>query len=188
MREALKEWAAIVDALHRGEQSLIVRKGGLRDPGGRIAPGPDRFWLYPTAYHAQAVDLVEPAASRAAALCEELQRPEVHLRAWAECVARHELPGTLDPARLDGLHLWTRDALRRKWDWGAAAGATLLVLRVHRTPSPIVLTRTAEHGGCRSWIEVGDTPCPDPMPVLSDSAFETLRETLRERLPDIPPV
>jgi hypothetical protein len=33
MRVAFKEWAVVVDALPRGEQTVILRKGGL---GGQL--------------------------------------------------------------------------------------------------------------------------------------------------------
>jgi len=42
---ALKEWDAVVAALEQGSQALLIRKGGLDDPGGRL-PVPDGwFWL-----------------------------------------------------------------------------------------------------------------------------------------------
>src|ERR1700760_1009224 len=48
---AFKEWAGVCDALARGRQSIILRKGGIREePGpGAFVPEHDAFWLYPTA-------------------------------------------------------------------------------------------------------------------------------------------
>ena len=48
MRTAFKEWAVIVDALGRGQQILILRKGGISEgPGGFQVEQPE-FLLFPT--------------------------------------------------------------------------------------------------------------------------------------------
>ena len=51
VRVALKEWGAVVAALAAGEQTVIFRKGGLRDGGKGFKLQADAFALFPTAYH-----------------------------------------------------------------------------------------------------------------------------------------
>jgi len=48
---AFKEWAVVVDALGRGEQVLILRKGGIREQRGEFHADHHEFWLFPTQYH-----------------------------------------------------------------------------------------------------------------------------------------
>ena len=48
---AFKEWAVVVDALGRGEQVLILRKGGIRESRGEFHVDHTSFWLFPTQYH-----------------------------------------------------------------------------------------------------------------------------------------
>src|SRR5438034_8244380 len=48
---AFKEWAVVVDALGRGEQILILRKGGIREQRGEFHVDHNAFWLFPTQYH-----------------------------------------------------------------------------------------------------------------------------------------
>ncbi len=50
---AFKEWAAIVEALGAGEQILLLRKGGIAEGRGGFQVKNQRFWLYPTFFHAQ---------------------------------------------------------------------------------------------------------------------------------------
>ena len=51
---AFKEWLVIVDALAAGEQSLLLRKGGIAEGRGGFDPElAERFWLFPTQFHAQ---------------------------------------------------------------------------------------------------------------------------------------
>ena len=42
---ALKEWASVIAALDRGEQVVLIRKGGLADPHFGLEA--DRFYLFP---------------------------------------------------------------------------------------------------------------------------------------------
>src|SRR5436305_13719624 len=48
---ALKEWSTVIDALSRGEQVILIRKGGIADP--KFGVEADRFYLYPTFFHEQ---------------------------------------------------------------------------------------------------------------------------------------
>lgn len=46
---ALKEWAPICEALGNGDQLLVIRKGGIKEPTFR--PAAAKFLLFPTGYH-----------------------------------------------------------------------------------------------------------------------------------------
>src|SRR3569623_316032 len=61
---AFKEWAGVCDARAHGRQSIILRKGGIREePGpGAFVPEYDEFWLYPTAVHQAQQGLRDPGA------------------------------------------------------------------------------------------------------------------------------
>ena len=43
----LKEWAVTSDALGRGDQILMLRKGGIREDGRHFKIEHDSFLLYP---------------------------------------------------------------------------------------------------------------------------------------------
>src|SRR5262245_43178910 len=61
MRTALKEWAVVVDSLGRGDQILILRKGGIAEGPEGFQIEHSEFLLFPTLYHQQR-DLVVPEA------------------------------------------------------------------------------------------------------------------------------
>ena len=48
---ALKEWAALVAAIGDGKQSILLRKGGIRE-GPFKAPA-SSFYLFPTSFHSE---------------------------------------------------------------------------------------------------------------------------------------
>ncbi|MFW6125399.1 MAG: DUF1802 family protein, partial [Pirellulales bacterium] len=50
-RIALKEWAAVCRALEEGRQTLLLRKGGIHEEGGRFELAHHQFWLFPTYEH-----------------------------------------------------------------------------------------------------------------------------------------
>nr|MCU0552208.1 DUF1802 family protein [Leptolyngbya sp. Prado105] len=51
MKQALKEWSIAVQALEQGESILLLRKGGIRESGGRFEIPFHRVLLYPTFEH-----------------------------------------------------------------------------------------------------------------------------------------
>ncbi|MCX7421045.1 MAG: DUF1802 family protein, partial [Planctomycetia bacterium] len=58
---AFKEWAVVCAALAQGRQSLILRKGGIHEGCESFRVQHDEFWLYPTAFHQQADDVITEA-------------------------------------------------------------------------------------------------------------------------------
>ncbi|HEX3869165.1 MAG TPA: DUF1802 family protein, partial [Pirellulales bacterium] len=60
MKIAFKEWAVVCRALARGQQTVILRKGGIVEEGGKFAPDHSEFLLFPTYLH-QGPENVIPA-------------------------------------------------------------------------------------------------------------------------------
>jgi hypothetical protein len=56
---ALKEWATVLEAMGRGEQVVLIRKGGLIEPSEGFELLADTFLFYPTFEH-QAVSYLRP--------------------------------------------------------------------------------------------------------------------------------
>lgn len=48
---ALKEWAAIEDALAAGRLTVLVRKGGIYEKRGGFEVENRAFWIFPTGWH-----------------------------------------------------------------------------------------------------------------------------------------
>lgn len=57
---ALKEWAVTAAALGAGEQTILLRKGGIKEP--RFTPEADRFVIFPTSFHTEQ-QLLKPGAA-----------------------------------------------------------------------------------------------------------------------------
>ena len=64
MRNAFKEWAIVVEALGRGEQIVILRKGGIREDRRGFQVEHSEFLLLPTLYHQQRESVLAEAQQR----------------------------------------------------------------------------------------------------------------------------
>ena len=190
---ALKEWAAVVAALASGEQTVLFRKGGLRDGGGKtkgFTLESGRFALFPTNYHppnASAADvLARPEASRRA---PDMRRGEsVPLRVAAEVTGAWT---TRDPAVLDALgahHVWSRETLASRLGWKPDAPVAVIEVRAFRAVGAeadgTVSTLPPDverYGGCKSWVDLPE-PVALGVPALSDAEFAAKAESLRRAL------
>jgi hypothetical protein len=181
---AFKEWAGVCDALLAGRQSLILRKGGIREgPGpGAFVPEHAEFWLYPTAVHQAQQGLrlaVEPAtpppppASPGAALA-------------IRGLARVELVGFIRDEvtlpTLEEFHVLTAETIRARFHY-RRPGLWVLVTRIWRREPPWAIMATPEHAGCKTWVLLEEAlPTSGLEPVLDDDAWADHLERLRSVL------
>ena len=173
MRIAFKEWAVVVDALGRGEQLLILRKGGITEGRGGFRAEHERFLLFPTLFHQQRENVVPAAQARYDAIAPTLPGPEMLLlEFFAEIVAARKLGSLADAERLRGQHIWRDEVVAERFEWGKEQAIHALALRVWRLPRRIELPMLPGYGGCKSWIEVAEEiPTEGSVPVLDDDAF-----------------
>src|SRR5437867_10612287 len=118
MRTAFKEWAVIVDALERGEQILILRKGGIHEGKGGFKPEHPKFWLLPTLFHQQRESVLPKAQHRFDRLAPLLSKDKVRISSFAEIVHWRRIESLHDAESLKGQHIWTDDVIAQRFDWG----------------------------------------------------------------------
>ncbi|MEW6581262.1 MAG: DUF1802 family protein [Actinomycetota bacterium] len=170
-QHALKEWAVTIEALARGDQVLIVRKGGIGEKRFEL-PHP-RFFLFPTYAH-QRPELVKPQHhDRLRDALDRRDDPEhLPLPAWAEIAASYAIEDQRGLDAVDSLHILTPDYAAERLRWRRKHPLWAVVLRVHRLAEPPVLTVGPEHTGCVSWVDLPEGMEPGAMePALDDEAF-----------------
>ena len=187
MQTAFKEWAVVVDALIRGEQIVILRKGGIREGKAGFHAKDNRFWLFPTQFHQQQESVIESAWRRFKAVqsafgCEK----QVPIHAMAEIAQPWELEDWTRIARLDGQHVWRESVVKERFERGRKKVLFAWIVRIYRLERPISVPVIAKYGGCRSWIHL-DPPMPAGeglIPALSDADFAQraarFRQTIRK--------
>ncbi len=157
MRVAFKEWAVVVNALERGEQSLILRKGGIVEGRGGFRVEHPRFFFFPTQFHQQRAQVRPEAQARFDELAPSFPVAEVvRIQAWAEVVAWRKLTSLANAERLRGQHIWRDEVIADRFEWGREQAIYALVLRVYRLPWPWTGPMLPSYAGCKSWIELGE--------------------------------
>jgi hypothetical protein len=151
---ALKEWGAVVHALLDGRQTVLLRKGGIREKRFDVAS--DRFVLFPTVAHAHA-ERVRPGhedllAAGAADINAEADTFVV--RAGVHLVDVIDITDVEALAELHDLHIWTPEHIAERLAFRPKHALQVLVVDTVRLPAPTTVVRTPEYGGCSSWVDV----------------------------------
>jgi hypothetical protein len=179
---ALKEWAAIEDALAGGRLSVLVRKGGIYEKRGGFEVENRAFWIFPTGWHQNEPEL-SPAFRAHLGETPRFAPNEIPLR--VHCVVEDALRvENLDALlRLGDLQPFSADTLRSRFEYRGRPYLHVLIVRAHVLEEPRVIATTAGYEGCVSWVRL-DAPVPadDARPVIDDAEFATLRAAVLDRL------
>lgn len=174
MRTAFKEWAVVVDALGRGDQILILRKGGIREGRDGFQVEHPAFFLFPTLFHQQRESVTTEAQSRFDQISPHLPAPEiVRLEYFAEVALSRQLDSLSAAEALRGQHCWRDEVIVERFDWGRERNIYAIAVRVHRLPLPIELPMSPAYAGCKSWVELEkDIITMGAQPVLEQVLFD----------------
>lgn len=152
---ALKEWSTVIEALGRGEQVVLIRKGGIADP--KFGVEAEEFYLYPTYFHQG----------------ENEHRPAVSVTHWCEVLRvfnfrQHEVLRRLAP-----LVSIPMDTLESRYRFRSDEALNVIAVRTYALPRPVEVRFRDEYAGCRSWISIEDEiDVEGSKTVLSEKALE----------------
>ncbi len=170
---ALKEWAVTVESLAKGQQILLLRKGGIHEEGKEFRVIHPEFLLYPT-YEHQREDLLKPQHQPALKrLLSESPRSEtITFTHWAKS---EEIIEVSDQAKVDDLsphHIWTDEYAQSRLRWKPMLPLSIMLLRIYCMEQPVTVPFTPEYGGCTSWVEIlAKVDLGNLKPVLTDQEF-----------------
>ena len=180
---AFKEWAVTVAALERGEQILLLRKGGIREDGKHFRIEHDGFFLYPTFDH-QTPDLLKPEFHPLYGETLADEDPDlVHLSSYAEVSEVFETSDEAAAKALEEFHIWSPEYAEKRIHWKPLHPLKVMVLRVHALEQPQALPVMPEYDGCTSWVNlVEEYPVGVATPVLNDRRFNRRLDEIRAAL------
>lgn len=162
---ALKEWSNVVAALGRGEQVILIRKGGIADPSFGIEA--DRFYLYPTYFHQGESDA----------------RPSVTITHWCEVVHTWSVRDFEILERLGTLVGMPPATLEARYRFRPDQALYVIALRTWKLAAPAEVRFRDEYGGCKSWISVDDEIDVDgSTPVLDEAELRAKIETVESEI------
>lgn len=158
---ALKEWSNVVAALGRGEQIVLIRKGGIADPSFGVEA--ERFYLYPTYFHQG----------------ESESRPSVTITHWCEVVRTWSVRDLASLDRLEPLVVIPRDTLEARYNFRPDQALYVIAVRTHALARPVEVRFRDEYGGCRSWVSIDEEIDVDgSTPVLDEGELQARIEAL----------
>ncbi|MEI6322253.1 MAG: DUF1802 family protein [bacterium] len=176
MAIAFKEWALVCEALGNGEQSILLRKGGIAEGGQGFGFEHNEFYLFPTWYHAQ----IEKVRSSDCVLPEQSEHSVV-----VSYTATVEWSGRVNDLklvrRLADLHVLHESVIEERFAYDTGQGGEsplgihVAFVRIYRLEPPVLLPMEQRFGGCRSWIELPEITPGAMVSVLSDEENERRR-------------
>src|SRR5688500_9763843 len=149
MRMAFKEWTIVVDALGRGDQIIILRKGGIAEGRGGFKVEHPEFLLFPTSFHQQRESVLPSAQERFDEIAPQLPTADIlRIEYFARVIEWHQLDSLASAESLRGQHIWRDEVVRERFDWGKNKNIFALAVRVFRLPQRHDLPMFPSYGGC----------------------------------------
>lgn len=148
---ALKEWSNVIDAMGRGDQVVLIRKGGIADPAFGVEAR--EFYFYPTFFHQG----------------ESEARPSVTVTHWAEAIRTWRIADLGLLGRLEPLVAIPRETLEARYRFRPDQALHIIGVRAWKLAVPVEVKFNDEYAGCRSWLSVAEEiDTTGSTPVLSD--------------------
>jgi hypothetical protein len=167
-----KEWSVVCEALGRGRQSILVRKGGIAEGREGFSFKHSEFFLFPTWFHEQP----DKVRTTDIAMPEE-KAGVVEIRYWVKVESVSIITSWAVAELLKPLHVLRSEVVRARFDYEEAPGIHVAFVRAYRVTPAWSLPVEKRFGGCRSWLELPAPPqAIEFEPSLTDAEHEKRRE------------
>ena len=150
---AFKEWQLVVQALVSGEQTVILRKGGISEGKAGFQWLHDQFFLFPSLFHEQAKK-VKPNEDGSPRTLKSDGRisGKIEFGVYVETLATGRLTNWEEVQRLECFHIWTKETVRERFEWGDQPSISYAVVQPRLLKESWLLKDRDTFGGCRSWF------------------------------------
>jgi len=167
-----KEWAIVCEALGRGGQSIIVRKGGIAEGRAGFSFQHREFFLFPTWFHEQ--------RSKVGKINFEVPEPSAD-KMEIRFLAKLDLVGAITSwpivEALAPMHILQPEVVRERFNYDQAPGVHVGFVRMFRVMPTWTFPNEKKYGGCRSWVKLPAPPAELRLePVLSDPEHARRRD------------
>lgn len=178
MKVALKEWALVIEALARGEQVFLLRKGGIAEGRRGFELRHRNFLFFPTWEH-QHAQSVKPEYGD---LLQQLQprNPEsVAIAHGAEVTDIVPAPSRDRFRQLAPHHVWTESFIDLRYGYRPDLPLFLVVVRAYRLPQVAQIANDRRYAGCRSWVDLSEeVSIEGRRPAVEEDLFERQRQAI----------
>jgi hypothetical protein len=194
---ALKEWSIICKALEDGNQTILLRKGGILEYKKGFEIRQKSFLLFPTLEH-QAEEYLQSKYLQTYDLLlrgkksQDTQNKTNTLWVLARIEAIQEFHDHEMLPVLEKYHIWNEKYVDMRMNYNPKKPMNALLLRIYKLPQPISIDVNPEWAGCKSWIDIditekygnqfGSVPkmFDQSEPVIKDKEFQRIFENFME--------
>ena len=194
---ALKEWSIICKALEDGNQTILLRKGGILEYKKGFEIRQKSFLLFPTLEH-QTEEYLQSKYLQTYDLLlrgnksEDNQNKTNTLWVLARIEAIQEFHDHEMLPELEKYHIWNEKYVNMRMNYNPKKPMNALLLRVYKLPQPISIGINPEWAGCKSWIDIdiaekygnqfGSVPkmFDQSEPVIKDKEFQRISKNFME--------
>src|SRR6478672_1861174 len=110
-----KEWALVCEALGRGEQVVLLRKGGIAEGREGFGFRHAEFFFFPTFFHEQLVKVRIAGAEIPVA-----REGEIEIRYFAKLEAQRHFTSWEQVAALESFHILDESVVRERFEYKGA--------------------------------------------------------------------
>lgn len=174
---ALKEWSSVVSALESGEQTVILRKGGILDTASGFRFDEETFALFPT-YEHQDESSIKPEMRRHMGFSRGHGQSSNTVGSYATVITESDVSSQTALDALSPMHIWSNEFIAQRASWKPERPMCAALLRVYVTQSEEVPIG-AEHAGCKSWIDINYKPSKAKH-VIDDAQAQDARRRFEE--------
>ncbi len=152
--KALKEWATVITALENGDQTVLLRKGGILETASGFKVEDKKFVLFPTYEHQDNSSLKSQFYRYLADVREQKPRDGFNrITSYAEVLAESDISSMDVIEKLSDFHIWSESYMVERMNWMPQKPMTAIFLKVYKI-SPVEIPVLPDYHGCKSWIEL----------------------------------
>jgi len=194
---ALKEWSIICNAMEKGKQTILLRKGGILEYKKGFEISQKLFLLYPTLEHQAAEYLQSNYLQEYQLLLKrnssEIVQDKVNtIRIIARIEAMQEFQDHELLSKLEKYHIWNEKYVNMRMTYNPKKPMNALLLRIYKLSQPISIDVNPEWAGCKSWIDIGlsskygnqygsiNELLNQSVPVIKDKDFQKIHDNFME--------
>ena len=178
---AFKEWAIVCEALGKGQQSIIFRKGGIHEGKRGFQFKHDQFFLFPTRFHEQEQNVKLGSLNENLLPSEYDLGEKVEIQFFCKIQSIKILDDWDIIKALEAFHIWNDSTIKERYEWSMSGEEepfiSLAILRVYKLGEVIEFPYEKKYGGCRSWLQIPEIREYDFElfePFIADQEFDKL--------------
>ena len=182
---ALKEWAAVIEAIAAGRPIVLLRKGGIYESAGGFEIEHRTFLLFPTYVHQNAEMLKDEALVHFQPYSAEPS--QIRLDTLGQITHIIPIASRQQVDALSAEHVWERPLIDMRFNYKPQNPLYLLLVRAWRLPEPVQIANTPAYGGCKSWVRLDQAiDVSAATAVLDDTAYAQRAGHIVETLSSMP--